>query len=88
VAGLAAADLCQLELGLRVVGPSFGAVPARVDFLGLKVLNTLLWALVEEAVLAPAGLSLGHAGPERLLSPVGRNGLSYVAQAQVVSDDR
>lgn len=83
----AAADLRQLELGLRVVGPSSGAVPARVDLLGLKDLYMLLWALVGEVVLALAGLSLGHAVPERLLSPVGRNGLSYVALAQVVSDD-
>lgn len=86
-AGVAAADLCQPELDLGVVGPSFGAVPAQVDFPGLKVLNMSVWALVEEAVLAPAGLSRGHAGPVCLSSPVGRNGLSYAALAQVASAD-
>lgn len=83
-AAAATADPCQPELDLQVVGPSFGADPVWVDFLGLKVLNMLLWALVGEVVRAPAGLSLGHTGPEHLLSPVGRNSLGYVAQAPVV----
>lgn len=86
-AEVAAADPCQLELDLQVAGLNCGAVLALVDFLGLKVLEMLLWALAGEEALAPAGLYLGHAGPEHLSSPVGRNGLGYAPQAQGVWDD-
>lgn len=84
VAEAAAADPCQLERDLPVAGPSFGTAPAPAGFLGSKVLNMLLWALAGGPAMAPAGLSLGHMGPERLLSPAGRNGLGYAPLAQVV----
>lgn len=60
----------QLELDLQVAGLSFGAALVLVDFLGLRVLKMLLWALVGLKELAPAALSPGHAGPEHLFSPV------------------
>lgn len=82
-----AADLGQLEPDLQVAGLSLGTVLALVDLLGLKVLKVVLWGLAEAAVLAPAGLSLGYAGPEHLSSPVGRNGLGYGPQGQAVWDD-
>lgn len=46
VAEIAAADPGQLELDLQVAGPGLGAVLVLVDFLGLRVLKVLLWALV------------------------------------------
>lgn len=87
MAETAAADLGQLEPDLRVAGLSLGAVLAPVDFLGWMVLQAGLWGLVEAVVLAPAGLSLGHVGPEHLSSPADRNGLGYVPQAQAVWGD-
>lgn len=82
-----AADSGQLELDLQVAGLSLGAVLEPVDLLSLKVLRGVLWGPVEAVAPAPAGLSLGHAGPEHLSSPVGRNGLGYAAQAQAVWAD-
>lgn len=71
----AAADSCQLEPDSLVAGLSLGAGLALADSLGVKVLEALLWAPAGEAALAPAELSPGHTGPERLSSPAGRNGL-------------
>lgn len=73
-----AADLCPLELDLQVAGLGVGAVPV-LDFLGLKILKTPLWA--------PVRLYPGHTGPAHLLSPAGRNGLGYAPQGPVVWDD-
>ena len=79
----AAAGSGQLELDLL----SLGAVLVVVDFLGLRVLKVLLWALVGAEELDPAGLSPGHAAPEHLLPPAGRDSLGHAPQAQAVWGD-
>lgn len=83
VAGAAAADPRQQELGLQA-GPGLQAVPAPGDSLGLKAPEALLWAPAERAVAAPAPawLSLHRAGPEPLSSPADRNGPGCSPQAQ------
>lgn len=87
VAGAAAADPRQQQLGLRA-GPGPQAVPAPGDSPGWTAPEALLWAPAEQAVAvpAPAGLSLHQAGHEPLSSPADRNGPGCSPQAQAADD--